>query len=505
MPHIAVLTQGEVIAGRYRIERLIGRGGMSYVYLVADMKLPGKLWAIKVTTASAPLEAQLEEEATLLIAMNHHRLPRIVDYWSSESEGCSYLVMDYIEGIHLDQYVRQLERSLKPEMLIGMGIQICEGLHYLHTRQPPIIHRDLKPSNLLIDAKGEIRLVDFGIARKFKFDRDDDTVKLGTIGFAAPEQYGGRQSDGRADLYSLGAVLLYLATKFQYTEYTTVAKQCLDKNGFSLLGPVIERLLRSNPEDRFQSAQEAGTALAKLIEPRSLGSVKPKNRDGAEEGGIFVPGRSIVIALMGAGPGVGTTHTAIALAHSLVRYSRRVAVLELDPRATAFERVIHRLELGGKPAKSSHYQRTRIEGVDYIRTSSRVELLDLFAENYIYMICDLGASKRKDLLEEFVRADLAILVGSAAVWKIDELEMFAAETLGQSKRPPIYCLPLASAADIGRLQRRLGTKQVYALPAESYPFAPGQAIEMALLQVCSEVLPQVLRPLKRGFWLSGRK
>jgi len=505
LPHIAMLAEGDVIAGRYRIERLIGQGGMSHVYLAADLKLPGKLWAIKEMTARVPREMQLEEEAALLIAMNHHRLPRIVDFWSSGAGEHSYLVMDYIEGEHLDQYVRWLGSSFKPETLIGIGIQICEGLHYLHSRVPPIIHRDLKPSNLLIDSKGEIRFVDFGIARKFRPDGIEDTIKLGTIGFAAPEQYGGRQSDGRADLYSLGAVLLYLGTNCKYTECTREAMTLLAKNGFLRLAPAIEKLLQSHPEERFQTAQEAGAALSKLLERSQSEGTRTKSREQAGEKSTYVPGRSIVIAVMGAGPGAGATHTAISLAHSLARYSRRVALLELDPRATAFERILHRLGAESMNSRQSPHRRTRIEGVDYIRTSSRVEMLDLFADDYTYIICDLGSSRRKDLLEEFVRADLAILVGSAAAWKVDELELFAAGTPGQIKRSPVYCLPLAAGAEVNSLQRTLDTKQVYTLPAESNPFVPGQAMEMALLQACSEVLPQGIRPVKRGFWLSSRK
>lgn len=505
MSHIAMLAEGDVIAGRYRIEHLIGQGGMSHVYLAGDLKLPGKLWAIKEMTARMPRELQLEEEAALLIAMNHHRLPRIVDFWSSDSEGRSYLVMDYIEGVHLDQHVRRLGRSFKLEMLIGIGVQICEGLHYLHSRKPPIIHRDLKPSNLLIDGKGEIRFVDFGIARKFRPDGLEDTIKLGTIGFAAPEQYGGRQSDGRADLYSLGAVLLYLGTHCKYTEFTTEAMNLLAKNGFSRLAPTIEKLLHCFPEERFQTAQEAGAALAKLLERPQAGGVRVRNKVRAEEAGGVVPGRSIVIAVMGAGPGVGATHTAVSLAHSLARYSRRVAVLELDPRATAFERIFHRLGAEGRHSRQLPNRRARMEGVDYIRTSSRVEMLDLFTEDYTYLICDLGSSRRKDLLEEFVRADLAILVGSAVAWRVDELELFSTDAPGQIKRSPVYCLPLATGTDVSRLQKSLDTKQVFTLPAESNPFVPGQAMEMALLQACSEVLPQGIRPVKRGFWLSSKK
>ncbi|HEY4391976.1 MAG TPA: serine/threonine-protein kinase, partial [Paenibacillus sp.] len=285
MPHIAMLAEGDVIAGRYRIERLIGQGGMSHVYLAADLKLPGKLWAIKEMTDRVPREMQLEEEAALLIAMNHHRLPRIVDFWSSETGDHSYLVMDYIEGVHLDQYVRKLGSSFKPETLIGIGMQICEGLHYLHSRKPPIIHRDLKPSNLLIDSKGEIRFVDFGIARKFRPNGIEDTIKLGTIGFAAPEQYGGRQSDGRADLYSLGAVLLYLGTHCKYMECTSEAMTLLAKNGFSRLAPVIEKLLHSHPEERFQTSQDAGAALSKLIERSQSQGVKARGKEQEGERG----------------------------------------------------------------------------------------------------------------------------------------------------------------------------------------------------------------------------
>lgn len=221
--------------------------------------------------------------------------------------------------------------------------------------------------------------------------------------------------------------------------------------------------------------------------------------------GAAASGRSIVIAVMGAGPGVGTTHTAVSLAHSLARYSRRVAVLELDSRATAFERIFHRLGVEGGHSRQLPHRRARIEGVDYLRASSRVEMLDLFAEDYTYIICDLGSSRRKDLLEEFIRADLAILVGSAVAWRIDEMELFSADASGQIKRSPVYCLPFAGGPDVNRLQKLLNTKLVFALPAVSNPFVPGQAMEMALLQACSEVLPQGIRPVKRGFWLSGKK
>src|SRR5207302_5229962 len=121
-----------------------------------------------------------------------------------------YLVMSFIEGEPLEQYVERMGSSLPVDEALQIGLHLCSVLEYLHNRQPPIIFRDLKPSNVMRTPEGQLYLIDFGIARIFKQGQSRDTVALGSPGYAAPEQYGRAQSTPRNDIYSLGATLHHL-------------------------------------------------------------------------------------------------------------------------------------------------------------------------------------------------------------------------------------------------------------------------------------------------------
>lgn len=151
-------------------------------------------------------------EAALLAHLNHHSLPRI--YEQFEENGRRYLVMDFIQGVTLEQCWENYQRQGKQipiAHILDIGIQLCEVLDYLHTRQPPILFRDLKPDNSMLTLQGQVYLIDFGIARLLKPDQLKDTVALGSPGYAAPEQYH-QATSPRSDIYSLGAVLHQLLT-----------------------------------------------------------------------------------------------------------------------------------------------------------------------------------------------------------------------------------------------------------------------------------------------------
>ena len=202
---------GTLIGGRYRIHGLIGRGGMGEVYAAEDLRLQGKIRALKANRSSVGTGLRSAEEAGLLMRLNHPHLPLIVDYFPpSGSETVELVVMDYIDGITLQAYMEQHGGIVPTPRVIEIGMQLAEALRYLHGQQPAIIHRDLKPTNVMIDRSGFVRLIDFGIAREFKPGQVKDTVTLGTPGFAAPEQEGDRQSDARTDVFGLGALLHYL-------------------------------------------------------------------------------------------------------------------------------------------------------------------------------------------------------------------------------------------------------------------------------------------------------
>lgn len=210
------LKTDTLLQGRYLVLKTLGRGGMGAVYLALDQRLNNTPVAIKEMSTKAlgsgSIQAAVDsfrQEASMLIKLRHPALPRIMDFLSSGDRW--YLVMDYIEGETLEQIAAK--RGLIPENeVLQWARQIGEILIYLHSQNPPIIFRDLKPSNIMLTPQGQIKLIDFGIARHFNQGRTSDTSAYGSHGFASPEQYGGNQTDPRSDIYSLGATLHCLLT-----------------------------------------------------------------------------------------------------------------------------------------------------------------------------------------------------------------------------------------------------------------------------------------------------
>lgn len=197
---------------RYRIVERLGRGGMGSVYKATDTELGNALRAVKEMSQAYANQEDLpsfseafKQEALLLATLQHHHLPRIYDHFYEQ--GRWYLVMDYIEGFNLDEYLRMKGGSLPLLEALGIGMQLCTVLDYLHTHTPPIIFRDLKPANVMRGRDGHIYLIDFGIARIFKSGQARDTSVFVSYGYAAPEQYGLVQTTPQADIYSLGATL----------------------------------------------------------------------------------------------------------------------------------------------------------------------------------------------------------------------------------------------------------------------------------------------------------
>lgn len=260
---------GEIIEGKYEVLREIGRGGMSVVYLAMDVRL-NKQWAIKEVRRNGSDEnsrvtvQSLIAEANLIKKLDHPALPRIVDI--IENKDTIFVVMDYIEGEPMDK-VLATYGAQPQEAVIEWGKQLCDVLDYLHTRKPPIIYRDMKPGNIMLRPDGTIKVFDFGIAREFKEGRAEDTVCLGTKGYAAPEQFGGRgQTDARTDVYCLGVTLYHLVTGQNPCEppYELYPIRHWNPTLSSGLEWLIQKCTQMNPEDRFQSCAEVRYVLDNL-------------------------------------------------------------------------------------------------------------------------------------------------------------------------------------------------------------------------------------------------
>lgn len=257
---------GQVIDDKYEILKLIGQGGMSRVYLAMDKRL-NKQWAIKEIEKRAKdknneivIQSAIAE-ANLIKQLDHPAIVRIVDI--IDNGDVIYIIEDYIEGETL-RSVLETQGAQPQELVIEWAMQICEALEYLHTRKPPIIYRDMKPANVMIKPDGNIKVIDFGIAREYKDQSLADTVSLGTKGYAAPEQFGGKgQTDARTDVYCLGVTLYHLLTGQNPCEppYEIYPIRHWNPQLSAGLEAIIQKCTQLNPDDRYQSCAELLYAL----------------------------------------------------------------------------------------------------------------------------------------------------------------------------------------------------------------------------------------------------
>jgi tetratricopeptide (TPR) repeat protein len=263
------LPEQTLLAGRYQLLSRIGQGGMGAVYKAADTRFNNRPVAIKeMSSIGLPparlqeAEAAFEREAHLLADLLHPNLPRIYEHFTENER--SYLVMDYIEGQTVEEYLEQVGGGPLPvDQVIEWAEQLCDVLNYLHTHQPPIIFRDLKPANIMLSENGHIYLIDFGIARIFKPGKQHDTVALGSPGYAAPEQYGKAQSTPRSDIYSLGALLHHLLTGIDPSDQPFFFQDASDVNPAvdPALDTLLKQMLSMDSDRRPASAQDVLNAL----------------------------------------------------------------------------------------------------------------------------------------------------------------------------------------------------------------------------------------------------
>ncbi|MDG2525421.1 serine/threonine-protein kinase [Stenotrophomonas sp. HITSZ_GD] len=198
--------------GDYRLLELLGEGGMGQVWLAQDLRSPGgtqvALKLLRPDLADLHLRTRFLRERDTLLALSHARIPRL---YGSGDEGQPYLALEYVSGESINDYCRRHAASVRH--FVELFLQVCEALEHVHGQG--IVHRDVKPTNILVDAYGEVRLLDFGIARRCGEPLDPapgEDARAFTLHYAAPEQIRGEVPDTRADVYSLGVVLYELLT-----------------------------------------------------------------------------------------------------------------------------------------------------------------------------------------------------------------------------------------------------------------------------------------------------
>ncbi len=260
-----MLEIGSLVDGKYKILNKVGQGGMSVVYLAMNEKA-NKQWAIKEVRKDGIKDFEVVKqglivETDMLKKLSHPNLPSIIDV--IENDDTFLIVMDYIQGNPLNKTLE--EYGAQPqEYVIEWAKQLCDVLGYLHSRKPPIIYRDMKPANIMLKPDGNVTLIDFGTAREYKEKNIADTTCLGTVGYAAPEQFGGMgQTDARTDIYCLGATLYHLVTGMNPCEppYEIKPIRQINPSLSNGLEKIILKCTQRDPNDRYQSCAELMYAL----------------------------------------------------------------------------------------------------------------------------------------------------------------------------------------------------------------------------------------------------
>src|SRR5215813_3379911 len=273
----ASFSSGDVLRGRYRLDSLIGRGGMGVVYRATDLELHRRV-AVKVISENSSDDARerLIREARAAAALNHPHIVSVYDV--GEANGLPFFVMELVEGPSLSKTPpTDLSR------IVELGLQICAALEHAHANH--IVHRDLKPDNVLVSTTGQsIKLADLGLALPGQGARISRAgLVIGTPSYMAPEQALGQEVDARTDLYALGVVLYELTTGrvpfkgddplavvSQHVHAPAVPPRVLRSDVPRALELLILRLLEKNPASRFQSAAEVAAALRTCLDETSV-------------------------------------------------------------------------------------------------------------------------------------------------------------------------------------------------------------------------------------------
>jgi serine/threonine protein kinase/tetratricopeptide (TPR) repeat protein len=275
--------------GPWQATRLLGRGGMGTVYLAersdGAFRMSVAVKVVPLALASVDIEERFRRERQFLASLDHPKVARLID-GGVTSAGLPYLVMEFVDGLAIDRYCDAKHLDLKAR--IGLIRQVLDALAYVHACQ--VIHRDLKPSNILIDAAGNVKLLDFGTARLVDASGDSAITRTGVFAFtpesASPEQAQGQRLTFASDIYSAGVLLYRLMTgrpPYRFSDYSPAAvarrisETAPEPSGLDRpLDAVISTALNKNPEKRYQSALEMDVDLARYLEGEPVHARRPR-------------------------------------------------------------------------------------------------------------------------------------------------------------------------------------------------------------------------------------
>lgn len=286
-----MVSEGQTLQGRYRVEGLIGQGGMSYVYRAFDQKLD-RMVAIKVLKSEYCEDAEFiqkfQNEARAAARLNH---PNIVAAYDVVDEGkLHFIVMELVEGITLKNYIRRKGR-LDNKEAVGIALQVLDGIAQAH--KLGIVHRDIKPQNMIVGEDGVVKVADFGVARAATQQTVNATV-MGSVHYISPEQARSGLADARSDIYSFGCTLFEMLTGkvpfdgenavgvvLSHVETPPPHVRDLAPEVYPALDQIVWRCMQKRPEKRYKNIEELGEDLRlALSNPNGFSENDEEETDG---------------------------------------------------------------------------------------------------------------------------------------------------------------------------------------------------------------------------------
>jgi hypothetical protein len=473
------MKKGNILGGKYKIEKVIGKGGTSSVYLARNIILDN-LWAIK--EYPQPDLYSLEfQEFLILKNLSHPMLPRIADFF--EEKGFVYIVMDYIEGINLLDYIKN--SGLIPEKkLILWTKDLLDVLAYLHDKNPPVIYRDLKPSNIILDKEERLRLIDFGSARLSKDYKTEDTLYIGTKGYAAPEQYGFGISDERTDLYNLGMTLFHLATgvhpiRIERSNFGKV----LRKSGVSAwFTNFILNLCEPDPKKRPQNTGEALKKINHRFNLKSLifANSRTKNNRKLKD----------VIAVASVLPNTGVTSFCLMLGCFFRNMGFQTVLAELNASGD-FKKIRNCLN---QACTLKRIMENSFEAEGLLFYHDLEDSSTISRKEVDILILDLGHIKNSRGLGELNRADIKLVLCPDVPWKFDYIENFNEKFRSNLQDEWIYIFktPVDKKPAVGLLRKKCNLSRAVVFPFSDFNFS-------------KDMEKQIGKSLEEVYKLSGQK
>jgi tRNA A-37 threonylcarbamoyl transferase component Bud32 len=415
------------LSNRYRIDGPLGSGGVGEVYKGRHLKL-GVDVAIKKLRKEQCHSELLLREVEILKTLKHVGLPMLYDL--EDDEEAIYIIQEYIEGHTLKQAIENKKR-LAPAEIMAILSGLLPILEYLHCQSPkPIIHRDIKPDNVML-CGGEIKLIDFGIARAYNEKAQEDTQYLGTKGYAAPEQFGRGQSDCRTDIYGLGMTMkaMLYGLDFEWVMEDVEAytpKDDEDAKTVHLIGAVAKKATQFLPDDRYRDVIEMKRALFVDSYPvtQLLRSETQLQREEKLDFSLdamhcstsaSLRGRRLSVAVQGALPGIGVTHLLLTMAFTLSRMGYKVCLI-YDHSQTEYV-ALHRYYEEMDPMMPVRVNTFQIEGISFFGGMDQSSLGRALSTQHDVFLYDCGSKTKTH--PEWLRANSRILLFGSAIWQLE--------------------------------------------------------------------------------------